>query len=116
VKQFFSTGITLDYQDRYWRASASVLQLGGHAQPDAIESVINTRYELADPRAAVLAVKAAVDQFGIQWGVKGSLPFLAIEGEGDPTYQVPEGWLDTFKAIAGELGWETYASEEEVAI
>jgi hypothetical protein len=113
VKQFFSVGITLDYQDGYWRASASFSQLGAHGQVDAIEGEIRNRYPAMNARLMVMEVKQAVERFGIEWGVKGSLPFLAIEGEGDPAYQVPDGWLDTFQAIAAELEWETYRQEED---
>jgi len=111
MRQFFSVGITLDYTDGRWYASADYSQLGGHAQPDAVRGAVRAEYGNTDPHVVVQAVKETVERFGIQWGFEGSSPFLSYAGEGHEDYEYPAGWLHTLQAIAAELGWETYRNE-----
>jgi hypothetical protein len=116
MKQFFSVGITLDYTDGRWYASADYSQLGGHAQPDAVCGTVRAEYGNTDPRVVVQAVKETVERFGIQWGIEGASPlspFLSYAGEGHEDYEYPLGWLYTLQGIAAELEWETYRQEED---
>jgi hypothetical protein len=114
---YWSTGITVTYNEGRWSASVKFFDNGfTDDNPDtgqiSTEGTLHTGYFIADGEqvdgltAAIDTVKRDAERLGIIWRQDGTMPTVYMKGDGeDPEWPAPDGWRELVDAHAERLGW-----------